>query len=101
MGLAIASTRFLVKARHSGVQFDHVLTLGRQNMVLSPRRVENILRESGFWPPPMGAAEFHRRMQDPSQRFDTFARALGAQTVTACDMSDYEGAELVHDLNLP
>ena len=101
MGLAIASTRFLVKARHSGVQFDHVLTLGRQNMVLSPRRVENILREFGFWPPPVGVAEFHRRMQEPSQRFDTFARALGAQTVTACDMSGYEGATLVHDLNLP
>ncbi len=83
------------------MRFDRTLTLGRQYMLLSPARLERILREYGCWPPPGGEPEFRRALAENHWRFDLFARALGAQSVVACDASGYEGADLIHDLNLP
>lgn len=101
MGLALHSTRFLVEAYRSGVRFDKTLTLGQQYMLLSPRRLESILRDYRCWPPPGGELTFRQALAESRWRFGVFARALGAQSVTACDASAYEGASLIHDLNLP
>jgi SAM-dependent methyltransferase len=101
MGLSPDSTRFLAQAWKAGVRCDETLTLGRQHMLVSPQRMESILQACGAWPPPQGAAEFHRLLAESSWRFDTFARALGANNVSSMDASPYEGASLVHDLNQP
>lgn len=101
MGLSLNSTRFLAQAWKAGVRFEETLTLGRQHMQVSPQRMEAILRASGAWPPPEGSSEFHRLLSESDWRFDIFARALGARKVSSMDASSYEGATLVHDLNVP
>src|SRR5437016_14188466 len=101
MGLSIASTRFLVRAWKYGVRFDRILTLGRQHMAVSPERIKSILKDYEAWPPPNGAYEFRHSLEDPTTRFENFARALGAKTIASCDASAFEGATLVHDFNNP
>ena len=99
MGLSVDSTSFLVQAWKRGVRFDHTLTLGRQHMLVSPERIEKILQQYGAWPPAEGEAKFHAALLESPWRFDVFAGALGAKKVESCDVSDYEGATLIHDLN--
>ena len=101
MGLVLNSLRFLVEARQSGVQFDETLTLGRQHMTLSPERAIALLREYKMWPPPGGEAAFLGELSRARWQFDVFARALGAKNVSSMDISDYEEATLIHDLNFP
>lgn len=101
MGLVSNSIRFLIEARKSGVQFDETLTLGRQHMTLSLQHATSLLREYGFWPPPGGEVTFLSELEKAKWRFDVFARALGAKNVSSMDVSDYEQATVIHDLNLP
>ena len=91
MGLSIASTRFLVRAWKNGVRFDRVLTLGRQHMAVSPERIESILKDCGAWPPANGVDGFRHSLEDPTTRFENFARALGAKTIASCDASALGG----------
>ena len=101
MGITADAARFLVHARQRGVRFDSVLTLGRQQVSVSPGRLVRLLRDGGCWPPPEGEAAFVSALARTSWRFEPFARALGAKRVDACDASAYEGAAVVHDLNSP
>ena len=101
MGLVFNSIKFLLEARQGGVRFDQTLTLGRQHMTLSPERAIAMLREYNFWPPPDGEGKFLADLQKAKWRFDVFARALGAEHVSSMDISSYEGADVVHNLNFP
>jgi hypothetical protein len=101
MGLVSNSIKFLIEARKSGVRFDETLTLGRQHMTLSLERAASLLREYNFWPPPGGEAAFLAELQQAKWRFDVFARALGAKNVSSMDVSDYEQATVIHNLNQP
>lgn len=101
MGFTLSSAEFVAQARQAGVRFDHSLTLGRQHMAVSPEKARSILQRYGAWPPPEGPEQFMKAMAETLWRFEVFAHALGAKQVTACDISDYEGATLLHDLNQP
>jgi hypothetical protein len=101
MGISANGAKFLVQARGAGIPFDDVLTLGRQQLIVSPQRLERFMRENALWPPAQGAAEFHRSMAGTNWRFEAFATALGAKKVSSCDASGYEGATVIHDLNTP
>jgi hypothetical protein len=101
MGMALNATKFLVQARQNGVRFDATLTLGQQHMLVSPERIAALLREHGFWPPPDGEANFLTALRTIKGRFEVFARALGAKNASAMDVSNYEGAAILHDLNQP
>lgn len=101
MGLSLDSIKFLAQARHAGIPFDRVLTLGRQYIVPSQNEIIAVLSRYGCWPPPQGEIEFKRAMQSSIWRFDSIARALGAKIIDSSDISDYEGSSLVHDLNEP
>ena len=98
MGFSTGTSKFLVEGRKLGARFDETLTLGRQEVMVSPERLEALLRANGFWPPPEGSEAFHRAMAGTPWRFETFARALGAKKVSSCDFSGYEEATLIHDL---
>ena len=101
MGFTVSSTEFVTQARQSGVRFDSSLTLGRQHMAVSPQKAKDILQRFGAWPPPGDPQAFMKDLAETLWRFEVFARALGARQVTACDISGYEGATLIHDLNQP
>jgi SAM-dependent methyltransferase len=95
MGLDINSVQFLILARKEGVELGDVLTLGRQDLNVYPSRMRALLAKHGY---PTEAF-------DPSQADTGFAepvfKALGAKNVFSLDASDFEGANVVHDLNQP
>jgi SAM-dependent methyltransferase len=101
MGISTESAEFLVGARRAGVVFGRVLTLGRQEMWVSPGQVEGLLRSAGLWREGEAAEAFRRAYAEPQDRFEAFIRHLGAMGLVACDASAYEGAQLIHDLNCP
>jgi len=101
MGLVLNSLKFLIEARQNGARFDETLTLGRQHMTLSPERAVSLLQDYNLWPPPNGEERFQAELKKAQWRFDVFARAIGAKNVSSMDVSDYEEATIVHDLNFP
>jgi hypothetical protein len=101
MGLVYSSLKFLLEARKLGVRFDETITLGRQHMTVSPERAAGLLQEYGFWPPEGGEEGFLNELRKAQWRFEIFARSLGAKKVASMDISDYEGATIVHSLNDP
>ncbi len=95
MGLDINSVQFLILARKEGVELGEVLTLGRQDLNVYPAKMRALLAKHGY---PTDAFE-------PDATDTGFAepvfKALGAKTVSSLDASDFEGANVVHDLNQP
>ncbi len=101
MGMTLQTCRFLVEARRNSGAPEHVLTLGRQSLWVSPERLIKLL-DTVF--PHADASTRYRWQQSllpAPQRFEAFVRLLGASTVEAADASAYEGAELIHDFNRP
>lgn len=110
MGLGPRIVEILVReARYRPLTGCTVL-IGRQSIYLSPAATLAMLRANGI--PialPEHDIEIDRSTLNRSSAFpehdlikDTaLMRLLGADTVLALDHSDYEGAELVHDLNTP
>ena len=95
MGLDINAVRFLIDARKRGAKFGDVLMLGRQDLNVYPARMVQLLSAHGF---PADAFQ-------PPGKDSLFAEpvftSLGAASVSAMDVSDFEGASFVHDLNQP
>jgi len=89
MGIDYNSARFLIRARRAGMAVDRVLTFGRQGYFLTPRQRSRVAAALGV----SGPARW--------QWGEDFFRALGAAVVDSIDASDFEGANLIHDLNEP
>lgn len=93
MGLSALGAEFLAEARASGVRFHATATIGRQALLIGPLRLRRTLRRHGL------PADVEYTADGPWA--DPFLSALGATRITAIDASDYEGADLLHDLNEP
>ena len=95
MGIINENASFLCEAKQRGVSFGQVLTLGRQNVYLSKTHADQLARTLGL--------DLARARSAAKQGYaDDFIRQyLGATDVQALDYSDYEGAQIVHDMNLP
>src|SRR5438128_12686818 len=95
MGLDINSVQFLIAARKQGAEFGDVLTLGRQDLNVYPAKMRALLSTHGF-PSDAFAPD------TPGTGFgEPVFKALGARSVVSLDASDFEGANIVHDLNKP
>jgi SAM-dependent methyltransferase len=101
MGFTSTFVEFLVQARRDGVEFGRTLTLGRQDMLVSPLRVEATLRAHDCWPRGVNRQDFLDALCRKDYYADPFLRALGATAVSSLDASPFEGAEIIHDLNEP
>lgn len=96
MGLALRSCEFLFHVRKRyGVDWSRTLTLGRQQIFVSPKEVGAVadrfgvpFQASGAWKAGTGYCE-------------PFLHGFGAKEVDSMDASDYEGATIRHDLNQP
>ncbi len=97
MGLNANSIRALLEVRATGVEFHQTLTLGRQSLSCSPRGLAEIAARYGY---PTADLAWLSKNEDPRYA-DDLLKMLGATAVTAMDYSNYEGAQLLHDLNLP
>ncbi len=83
-----------------------VLTLGRQTIYANQDQAKELLAKHGLKPAIENASfdvSTRQTLRDGQSRIsDTdFFRMLGANDVKALDVSDYEGAEIVHSLNEP
>jgi hypothetical protein len=94
LGLDTAAVQFLCAAKSLKVDFTRVAMIGRQSFypdVPAVRRVFSVLGIN------QDAEEFVRR----NKFGEPFFSLLGANEITSLDYSPYEGATVVHDMNLP
>src|SRR5262245_44288381 len=103
MGIDWDSLKFLLACRRSGVHFTRSLTLGRQGLSIDDRTIRMLFQRYGALP-----AEFEAVLESGGgyprggQKFAKgLFKLLGAQEVISIDTSDYEGASVIHDMNVP
>jgi len=98
MGIDLNSAQLLIKAHKDGVLFERTATLGRQRLLGSRPELISILRRSGY----KLLSDHVRRLLDPVTEYsEEFFKLLGAQEIIAIDVSDFEGAQVLHDMNHP
>lgn len=95
MGLNLNSVQLLFEVRADGLSFRRTLTLGRQSFACNPLLFEQLATEFGF------SSRDYPWLSNGPLYADGFLKMLGAEEVVALDASSYEGAEIVHDMNLP
>jgi SAM-dependent methyltransferase len=88
MGLDFKTAEFLLAEFQRKVSFRRLLVLGRQNVYMTPSEINRVKELTGISLEPSGFA-------------DEFFRALGASNLSFLDRAEYEGADLLHDLNQP
>jgi hypothetical protein len=94
MGLIFNTAEFLLSARAQGAAFERTVTLGRQNLYLTAEQIGQLRARYG----PTDALQ---RDFTKDVWADGFLREfLGAEVVDSIDCSAFEGATLIHDLNL-
>ena len=98
MGVDLNCAQLLLRAKRNGVSFERLATLGRQGLHANRPALTTILRNAGF----LLSRDCEAGLLDPSREYaDDFFRILGAREIVAIDASDYEGAQIVHDMNMP
>jgi hypothetical protein len=98
MGIDRHFADFLLCAKDGGADFLRVATLGRLNLFIDQRSLGAVFREHGV---DVTDGDI-RTMRSASDGYaEEFLRTLGAQATCSIDASGYEGASLVHDMNLP
>lgn len=109
MGLSKPALRFLARTACRKPVHGSWLTLGRQCVYATFAQFTQVCREEGV-PPRELPSDCSPLTSLPSWQNTPWARnasdqavlrALGAEEVLALDYADFEGAELVHDLNQP
>jgi hypothetical protein len=93
MGLDINTVLFMIDARQRGASLGEVLTLGRQQLNVYPRKMVAVLQKH--------ALPWKEYVAEQSQFAEPCFKALGASCVYSLDASDFEGADFVHNLNDP
>jgi hypothetical protein len=100
MGLDAASAKMLLDARVlAGANFSSILTLGHQELNLFPGEAAQFIRACRGRLADPGAARQSLRWGAFADGF--FTHFLAARTVRAIDYSGFEGADIVHDMNVP
>jgi hypothetical protein len=95
MGVSWHHVKALVDTYRSGASFENTLTLGRLNLFISPWELQSLLDE------PALAERFDSFLAEYPVYAEPLFQMLGAKSVQSIDASDYEGATIVHDLNMP
>lgn len=98
MGIERNTARFLLQSARDHGPLGRVLTIGRQSLFLNAADHARLAREFGLDPATVAAVR-----ADPGADYvEPFLKAFcGATAVDSVDVSDYEGATHVHDMNLP
>lgn len=95
MGFNINATKLLLKLKAEGFEFGKVITLGRQRLNLRKSQLQKNLDAFGYNVDAPALKKKNNGYCEP------FLELLGATQVDSMDVSDYEKATLMHDLNEP
>jgi hypothetical protein len=98
MGFDLQGIKFILGARRRGVSFAKTATLGRQELFIGPSHLRKLLRDAGLGE---GSGTAERMVAESGGYAETLLRSLGAGEIVSIDASSYEGASIVHDMNLP
>lgn len=93
MGIKTSSARLLAYLKKEGeIDLRSVCMLGRQELCLTKRQIRSLCRDyREVLPSDFGKETFS----------EGFLKALGAQALHSLDASDFEGADMICDLNQP
>jgi len=93
VGLDTPSIKFLCAAKSLGVDFARTVMIGRQAFFPKRDGLSSVLEvlKPGCPPDPLFVGGYS----------ESFFKLLGAETVDSIDLSDFEGATLLHDMNQP
>lgn len=91
MALSTHDIEFLAIQAHKGVLAGRILCVGRPTLLAQSWEVEAIFKKYGFRPP-VGK-------YDQGSFAEPVLTALGAVRIESVDISDYEGADYIWDLN--
>ena len=101
MGIQPTTAAMLLEARRLGVNYEETLTLGRQSLQCSPIYLKGLFKSFDLWPRGMDESAFEAYLCNEPYWADPLFEMLGANRVTSMDVSDFEGATVTHNLNLP
>lgn len=82
----------LINVARSGISVRRAMTVGRQSVLLHPGELRSIRKESGCPIANYVWAEYAERY---------LTECLGVETIDVLDYSDFEEANILHDLNTP
>jgi SAM-dependent methyltransferase len=97
MGFDLATIQFLARSRDLGISLDRVLTLGRQWLYVKPHELRRVLAHNGI---ALGDDETGRLFSEDGY-CEPLMKLLGARHIDSMDVSPYEKATIIHDLNQP
>src|SRR5665213_2499788 len=98
MGIDLNTAQLLIKAHKSGLKFGRMATLGRQGLHTNRPALISVLRASGY----ELSKDCIRKLLDPTTEYsEDFFSLFGVKEIVTIDVSDYEGAQIVHDMNRP
>lgn len=98
MAITINGVRFLAYASSHGLALRQTTVVGRQGLFAPPALLRTVLQQHGIAPSPADEAFFS---DGAAEWADPVFHALGARTLEFLDVSPYEGATRLHDLNRP
>jgi hypothetical protein len=98
MGLNLHTIRFLLEARARGVTFENVATIGRLGLFVDRETLKRTLAQYAI---DVSDQETHSLLQDARGFCEPLLRLLGASEVCSIDVSAYQEASVVHDMNEP
>ena len=101
MGINRSILNFLATAREQGVSFTETVTVGRQDLGLGPREVTRCLAAHGLLNDASARRDLLEQLAQNEWRAEPLFHRLGAAAVDSIDVSDYEGADILWDLNHP
>ena len=95
MGIPTIHAKILFYSKTLGVSFDNTLMLGRQNLYTSKKDVMAYARKF------LDSDLIADKDFEESEYSEPLFKNLGAGLIDSMDNSTYEGATIIHDLNLP
>lgn len=96
MGLDFNGIRFLLYAQRLGVDFEQTAMIGRQSLDLTRAELRDSIRVFGH---PVEKNAVDQIFEKEHGFADEFLKYLGAKSVHSFDVSAYEGATHLHDMN--
>jgi len=98
MGLDANAIRFILDAKANGAAFDCVATIGRQTLQIDEQTLGATLGAYGF---DQSGHEAHRILSEADGFCEPLLSLLGASEICSIDMSSYQNAVVLHDMNDP
>jgi hypothetical protein len=97
MGISYGALKFLMEEGVKERWHGSVLTLGKQDTSFTSVQLREAAARYGYRLVMHPRADHYR--EHSNMTYQEFFHALGFQSVLVLDASDYEGADIVHDLN--